>query len=279
MAYNYDIGPARYQGMQQQRKDEWFRMMMNMFLMSKRMKMTKEEQGREQQRWEAMQPYYQARTDALKAQAERQRRPAPLPSHIQEYLWWRQTGLPEKEARNLTYNIKPEQKSRIFRQAQEMVDVGLSSTLQEAYKTVLERSAQAEFTGYQKHRIREDKVDKTQNMIKNAIKAIDTEIKTAEKGSVDLKTGNIIEADPAVVNNLRQATDTLRSIDAKVARGEGTEQDVALAAKIYGSINRIKKEGAFWEYPQEVLDYHKKHPKLSLRAIYELWKKYGGLKQ
>jgi len=246
MAYNmYDIGPARYQGMQQQRKDEWFRMMMNMFLMSKRMKMTKEEQQQEQQRWEAMQPYYRAREQLALAQAERTRQPS-LPSHVDEYLWWRRLGLPDKEAMGLVKNIKPEQKSATWKRAKEEFELGFHPNMEAAYKAVLTRERQArQAAPPSTYRVGRDEKSDFESFLETAIEAAKVR-GTLTKDEVD-EDGQPTKAGQQRLDNVQKVVDELRRIQGLVQLNKATQADMAKALEMHGNLERIGKEGFYWE--------------------------------
>jgi len=243
----YDIGPARFQAMQNQSRADRMRMLMNMFMMMKQMKQRQTGQEQTQQRWEAEAPMRQARTDYWQAQA-RPKAPS-VPAPIQTFQWLVQNGWKPKDAERIAFKTKPEEIPAWLEKAQYLVhaDPERFPNIPSAVMYVLGAEAKEKFSGWQQYQIGENEKKKAQEMINNAIGAIEKEIKTEEKGKIDLKTGNLAEADPNAMQNWRQAVDALRGIDAKIGAGKGTKQDVALAAKIYGSINKIKKEGAFWE--------------------------------
>lgn len=249
MAYNiYDVGPVKYQQEQQGRRDDWMRQMLNMFMMSKQMGLKREEFEEQQRQFQALEPQRQARTQYWQAQA--QPKPPPLPPDIAEYLMLIQLGFPKEEAKKLTYNIKPEQKSQLWIKAKERYELQLSPTLQDAYKDVLaEERVTKTLTPYQKTRLTREETTDFQKMLERGMDKYEKRIKELEKGTLDLATKSLKETDPKIINNLRTGLDTLQQIDAKATGKEATQIDKALAYQIYGQSSRVEKEGAFWEKP------------------------------
>jgi len=267
MAYNmYDIGPARYQGMQRQQKHDWWNMMMNMFLMSKRMKMTKEEQGREQQRWEAEAPLRQARTQYYQAQAQPQ--PPKVPVNLQEFYWLKQNipDMKDKEAMDIAFGTK-ENLPDWWYAAERAVDMGLyGGHWPTAIQMIKFGKAKDELSPSLKHKIKREKKGDFENFLETAIATIEKR-GSPMREEVDEKTGEISQVGRGRIDNLQKALDEIRRIQAKVQVGDATEEDKARAMKIYGNLGKIEKEGFYWD--KDEFGYRKGERKIAKGAIWE----------